>query len=115
MIKANELRVGNRLLKNGIVVTADARTIFDIWESSKEYSPIPITFDGLNGIGFTGTMRRAYKRIGTTSLTMYVDKGGQFTIEDQDWYSEELKRIKYVHEVQNLYFALTGEELQVNL
>lgn len=33
--------------------------------------------------------------------------------EDQ-WYSSELTEIKYLHQLQNLYFALTGDELIIN-
>jgi hypothetical protein len=34
--------------------------------------------------------------------------------EDQ-WYSSELTEIKYLHQLQNLYFAITGEELTINI
>jgi hypothetical protein len=30
-------------------------------------------------------------------------------------YNHELRVIKYLHQLQNLYFALTGEELEINL
>lgn len=42
-IDVRELRVGNRLYKDGIIVTIDARSIFDIWDKSTQYSPIPLT------------------------------------------------------------------------
>ncbi|MGK3945644.1 hypothetical protein ABK046_45785, partial [Streptomyces caeruleatus] len=51
MIKASELRIGN-YLKSDVVVKIDARTIFDIWESSKKYEPIPITELWLYKFGF---------------------------------------------------------------
>ena len=44
-LSVRELRVGNYLLKDGILVKIDARSIFDIWEETKEYEPILLTED----------------------------------------------------------------------
>ena len=38
-----DLRVGNYLMRDGVMVKIDARSIFDIWEQTKEYQPIPLT------------------------------------------------------------------------
>lgn len=49
-LKVNNLRVGNYLLKDGVTVTIDARSIFDIWSDenlNKEYKPIPLTEEWL--------------------------------------------------------------------
>jgi hypothetical protein len=42
-LSVRELRVGNYLMKDGVMVKIDARSIFDIWEETKEYEPIPLT------------------------------------------------------------------------
>jgi hypothetical protein len=46
-----------------------------------------------------------------------VNTGIWFNIDNMEatYLSQKLIRIKYVHQLQNLYFALTGKELQVNL
>lgn len=118
MIQANELRVGNLIYSDGIVVTADARTIFDIWDSSKKYDPIQITPEWLERLGF--------KLVDDSGMTLEYNKrkitilfgtqrtppilGDVLLGDDQDTY---VNHIKYVHQLQNLYFALTGTELPV--
>lgn len=42
-LSVRELRVGNYLMKDGIMVRIDARSIFDIWEQTKDYQPILLT------------------------------------------------------------------------
>ena len=44
-LSVRELRVGNYLMKDGIMVKIDARSIFDVWEETKEYEPVPLTED----------------------------------------------------------------------
>jgi hypothetical protein len=55
-LKANELRIGNLLKRNGIVVTIDGRSIFDIWDDDGivklGYEPIEITENLLLKMGF---------------------------------------------------------------
>lgn len=42
-LSVKDLRVGNYLTKDGVMVQVDARSLFDIWEETKEYEPIPLT------------------------------------------------------------------------
>lgn len=44
-LSVRELRVGNYLMKDGVIVCIDARSIFDIWEETKEYEPVALTED----------------------------------------------------------------------
>ena len=58
-MNANELRTGNYILNDGVVVQADGRTIFDIWSgTSKKYEPIPLTEEWLIKFGFVRQGKR---------------------------------------------------------
>lgn len=110
-MKASDLRIGNLLHSNGVVVTIDGRTIFDIWddEGLKTYSPIPLTEEWLLKFGFEYDHDGRYEYHGSKfyryKSRLIVDRGGLFFDYGSD------VEIKYAHQLQNLCFALTGEEL----
>jgi len=120
MIAANQLRIGNQLKRNGIVVTIDARSIFDIWDKSDEYSPIPLTPEVLERYGFVkvedlGDM--VYYQLPEIELGYGIcfnhediefykyNKSGTYTLMYDD------SNCQYLHQLQNLIFSLTGTEL----
>jgi hypothetical protein len=129
-MKAQELRIGN-YLKNDVVVKIDAKIIFNIWAEAEDYEPIPITEEWILKFGFEmfdylvsdvfddDFVYIAYK-------LMLKNKKSYYTICNRRtdyfdfclkviWAEEiQLSAIKYVHELQNLYFALEGEELEIN-
>ena len=93
-------------------------------ESIKEFSPIPLTEDWLVRFGF----RQSKGKYGANFHIM-EDNGYivMFTVEhwtdcedDSKWKNHwhvggllKGNKLQYVHQLQNLYFALTGEELQL--
>ena len=129
-MKANELRIGNYTQwaneQDEIVVSVDG---IEIDPEDKEYlvsytdlpteleniiqleffEPIPLTKEWLEKFGFEETKRgwlsaptgEDYKRW----LVCFNDGGFS--------YIPELTSFKYVHQLQNLYYALTGEELTI--
>ena len=118
--KINELRIGNKLKHGGVVVDIDARSIFDIWDNDGitklGYEAIPFTEDWLSKFGFTviteGSTGRAYAYIINNSFSSDL----VFTFWNKSKYKGKIFRndleIKSVHQLQNLYFSLTGEELE---
>jgi len=119
-MKANELRVGN-------YVNAKNFHIKDIEEISQvkcdwiRYSsllePIPLTEEWLLKFGFE-TRKESdnfyYFGFGENPITkdwMLCLK--YFKDENKFFFMNGFHIIKYVHQLQNLYFALTGEELQI--
>lgn len=107
-MKASELRINNYLYNDGVVVKIDARTIFDIWDDKglKNYKPIPLTEEWLLKFGF----EIGYNK--TKMLDVYCKDFG-ILIERSNGGNFYYKKvyISSVHQLQNLYFALTGEEL----
>lgn len=133
MIKANELRIGNLIYEAG----EQARiyqlgsggisfyTINDIHVNKEtgctlnggeiRFKPIPLTPEWLERMGFV------YKD-GATECGEERKNGVHLYVHDEEPVYLHFSRgsfngtkveIKYVHQLQNLYFALTGEELEI--
>jgi len=121
MIKANELRIGNLLnydTSEGdvVVITTDFGTMqwatVDPKGFNLVHSPIPLTEDWLVKLGFEKTMTWTYTidLLGSLKLVYYLgEKGWSLGFKNYSDFSN----LKYLHELQNLYFALTGKELEM--
>lgn len=135
-MKANELRIGN-LVKSGkgiYLVSTISEFEIMVLKSVKDgeyiecsnviYQPIPLTEEWLIKFGFE-------RQVGTKGCNEWILK--EWSIEDRSEESDSflkdnpdiidcfgvwrwdvyLHDIKHVHQLQNLYFALTGEELTI--
>ena len=115
-MKQNELRIGNWI---GIVLPeAETQATVDhikwISEGDNIYKPIPLTEEWLVKFGFIKAIddniwvnQSSYQS--SYQLTFNSQIGASL-YENSHWIKSD---IKYVHTLQNLYFALTGEELEV--
>lgn len=110
-MKANELRIGNWVSNGEIEFQITSKDIYhlDVYVGRVIANPIPITPEWLQRFGFEKINHRIegviYKKewLKLTESCAGVDwRGGHIQRE----------RCKYVHQLQNLYFALTGEELE---
>ena len=109
-MKANELRVGNYVQDEvGVAYKASAHSIKCL--SEREYCfwihPIPLTEELLVRCGFV-------KIISTISGTELKDEYELKFVRISHYFGQfhfHSVNIKYVHQLQNLYFALVGEEL----
>lgn len=114
MISVNELRVGNWFNNQGTHEQVTVNVIEALLESSPRLwiKPIEITPDRLERCGFAIISNPNY----TDSFLCYKPllklvldaKTKSITLRD---YSGIQQSIEYLHQLQNLYFALTGEEL----
>ena len=125
MITANELKTGNYLFKAGSFIKVTGTVIRDFelpfCKSCKDYSPIPLTPEILEKAGFV-LDERGYKIpiSGSAWLILDEDEGYNIFILQIDTeggidYVLLKGTAKSVHQLQNLYFALTGEELTIEL
>lgn len=126
-MEARELRIGNLInidgepqivtaLPNGsgafsdVFIEADYFDVHTNVEFNKvsEVQPIPLTEEWLEKFGFEG-------KHGEFTLNDFVvrPKTGYFEIKgyESDYSGVLLALPKYVHQLQNLYFALTEKEL----
>jgi hypothetical protein len=148
MIKANELRIGNKVLHQRNPQLHEIETILGFLNDSvflsadhegvtypkslNSIESIPITPEVLEKCGFEENMGGWYLEGSINQKTFSSDDrkfGWCMNLSDVDkkdihfrfGYSSvpindsPARHIKYLHQLQNLYFALTGEELTVNL
>jgi hypothetical protein len=130
-MEANELRIGN------YVFYRDKDTLLEVSNIGvkgfetinyqglvygscdvNEYNPIPITKEWLLKFGFELTSNYppegkmfTYKDIKGYMLDVCI--AYQFISVSQNIGTVRIKNVKYIHQLQNLYFYLTGEELTI--
>lgn len=128
MIKANELRIGNLTTGSRGVRTVqgirDNRIYFDDDEGTTVYAndervmPIPITPEWLERLGFESSISPK----GHENWIKYDAKHLAFVLREitpfigftyHSYGTDHSVELKSVHQLQNIYFALTGEELTV--
>jgi hypothetical protein len=112
-LQANELRIGNWVEHNqpkrGYYTTVQKST-FSV-NVEKLFKPIPITERWLLSFGFQkGRFDYLKNNLEISKLNNGIFDAYCTDLESSVFISE----IKYVHQLQNLYFALTGEELTIN-
>ena len=118
-MRVNELRIGNFIYyrdKESILTVTSLGYKFEAVneicmpygsDDIREFNPIPLTEEWLIKLGFI-----------KNDSTTFEKNGYYFDLEDttfyNDWPSNAStlnKNVQYLHQIQNLYFALTGEEL----
>ncbi len=126
MIKANELRIGNWVLnqnKNPVQVERCDFQFIKGFDNIDDCEPIPLTEEILTRCGFmfgketniNGLIQYDFwqtKNIPNMHRRLLY-KDGEYILYISDKMVARAY-IKYLHQLQNLYFALTGEELQYN-
>jgi hypothetical protein len=108
-MNANELRIGNLINCNGkeIILTLELMQLESQGHIVK-FKPIPLTEEWLLRFGFEKS-RLGYFTIFCGSNVMSV-----YCFEDfsrVQIVTQTVSTINHVHQLQNIYFALTGEEL----
>ncbi len=128
-MKENELRVYNYIYKKihkkdtplEVVEVLSIDGSFDVLDVKniegyitekcplKDFEPIPLTEEWLFKFGFHLDPYKNYElnNVFIHRLTFTLD-----IFEDDDWHHIPVK-LKYVHQLQGLYFYLTGEELTI--
>lgn len=125
MIQANELRIGNLIKYNGSQITVEGilgRTIYhsggkfdqNAGDNYIVFQPIPLTEEWLLRFNFFEVKGQGVLDIeieGNRYLSINIDRKKCFVGCSVDW--TNIKFPESVHQLQNLYFALTGKELEI--
>lgn len=134
MLKSNEIRIGNYVLANNKVETiygiSEDYPFLDTTEYGfgaidwRDIKPIELTEDWFVRFGFKKV--NEYYHIPCLDIDycfkyadfrddygFYIQYTDSPFAEDDGKYYPVSFRIKYVHQLQNLYFALVGEELKL--
>lgn len=121
-MKANELRIGNYVMYAGDAEKVNCRIIEMFFNDKIELKAIDLTEEWLLKFGFTkvtytvslsdGGMPYHYELEGQGNhWRLYFD--GRFFAFNERKLNLHLSHNRYVHQLQNLYFALVGEELKL--
>lgn len=129
-MKPQEVRIGNLVYDtNGHVnhVNLEAMTYL-CKEPHNQVKPIPLTEEWLVKFGFENSDETYFRKEitndkdGYQALELMLDYDGKiylqlvFLIDDDEENEDFFFRgdiLEYVHQLQNLYFALTGTELEI--
>ena len=128
-MEAKNLRMGNwvqdehgitqyvyRLWKGGAELAEDENGGDDLDYTEDEIFGIPINEQWLEKAGFKSGLIDNYKSFSVGNDTFLCSGGDAVWIDkliDGETYSVGLCGAKYVHELQNLFFAITGRELEL--
>lgn len=112
-MKANELRIGNLVkgtndsIRYPYTISANEMLFFE--HDYARFEPIPLTEDWLIKFGYSKD-NNGYALKDIYSLSISITKEGKYT---PCWNDRIMSGItlQYVHQLQNLYFALTGNEI----
>ena len=117
-MKAQELRIGNliyshsRLFPTEIIKVKPYVIDWQLkYSELKNFEPIPLTEEWLLKLGFDF----GSDFIGECFFIEFDDKNDFFIHIENDkfYYNYDEIEIKHVHQLQNLYFALTNNELEI--
>jgi hypothetical protein len=133
MMKAEEVRIGNYVYRAHYGIYDEEVGVvngFDLWHGAQKdgsvnhlvewnaISPIPLTGKWLKKFGFTKTGKGVWYK-DWKSWHYQIEKhpctpvGYVFFIDVEGEAAPPSVEIGSVHELQNLYYALTGEELTI--
>lgn len=80
----------------------------------QNFYPIPLTEEWLERFGFQKAASGWYEKgCFAVHLDWFYGQKTRVVWEEQDVFNQIPHDITYVHQLQNLYFALTGEELEI--
>lgn len=140
MINSNQLRLGNRIkyadhkVWRKSVIGTEAVVDLDIFKEACQhpdrFDPIPLTTERLLTYGFMGFVTNSEMTLEVSNnsesesmnITCPDKKANEIRLfleisqRNENWennYVSILLRASYLHQLQNLYFDLTGEELTI--
>ena len=117
-MKASELRIGNLIFTHkeeiivvkgidteGLILFKEDQNIFDF-----KCKPIPLTEEWLLKFGFKKDLGNDLY-LDSTSTSFFIWQNNRVELLD-DKNNICISHCEYVHQLQNLFFALSGEELK---
>ena len=124
-MKATEFRIGNKVEYKGRVVALEAEDFPQLQEYIEDgkLKPIPLTKESIKrfDVKILNTNEHIYYSVEINNLYIYFNTLGNSgvvidsvecdvcnnLVEDID----VISKIEYIHQLQNLYFILSGDEL----
>lgn len=114
MVKVEEVRWGNAVLdSSGTICTIDQMD-YEQW-TFDSLDPIPLSPEILEAAGFIKSFTYYEIEFGLNKLSVEIPNGEMNLINEENEVLCLKMPIKHLHQLQNLYFALTGEELEIKI
>lgn len=107
-MKANELRIGNYVMYSSLI-KVNSYKITECEEYPTRFEPIPLTEEWLLKLGFEKADEIYFIEFDVYSMTIKEYEKGKYILNPETHFN--YVDIEYVHQLQNLYFALTNLEL----
>lgn len=127
IMKATELRIGNLVYAYGV---PSAIEVIQLHKDKIviDATGIPLTEEWLKKFGCRKLGKFKRNVIDFETIYLIADSGGVMSCvclyekpNEAEWYFKygfsdlyPKGKLQYIHQLQNLYFALTGEELEIN-
>lgn len=122
IMESKELRIGN-WINDGY---SDRKVKIDDFANEciffpetpmQKWSPIELTEEWLERFGFTKVNHKGFNGYlsGNCELIYNIESKQMFSFNEVDGSVWNLTRVIFIHQLQNLYYALTGEELKYSL
>jgi hypothetical protein len=116
MIKANELRIGNLIiLPNGDIgkISYHEIRLMVVAIEKPDYQPIPLTEEWLLRFGIDFTSEKEWYHLTFTIKDLLFETSSSIKGFTYNLCFDNQINFQYVHQLQNLYFCLCGEELTI--
>ena len=115
-MKATELRANSWVLEEGVRLRQiTALGIYHVEQGFVDVFPIPLTEDILLKCGFEVSGESFIKACFSIEDVHNGDTWYLYMYDEDNECDVHVGIIKYLHQLQNLYFALTGSELNINM
>lgn len=110
-MEANELRIGNYYLSYGV----DLKQVENLTKGKTliDFHPIPLTEEWLLKFGFDKSDVFDERGYLFSNYNLNINYYTYLDWDEDNKCLEKYPHIKYVHQLQNLFYALTGEELTI--
>ena len=102
-MKNTEIRIGNYVYRNDILVTVDEQTFWDMKNNPEQYKPVPLSEYWLFKFDFAQLSSNIYAK-GFFEV--------HFVVDSFYFRSYNVVKVKHVHELQNAYFAQNKLDLK---
>lgn len=125
MIQANELRIGNWVELNGnyfkvfssinhLGVDLDSEKLDKhmMFAGIDAIKPIPLTEEIFLKCDLLKSISSPIYNFINTDYHVYIKDSGEFVFRGL---GASIVKVEHLHQLQNLFFALTGKELNINL
>lgn len=132
MINPKELRIGDKIIECGFdyhsdgskfldrtddeIITVDADVIKGCINNPGHYVGIPLTPEWLERMDFKADNEKVYPLHLPSGFMLGLkpsENNSLSVVIGLDYWDEFGTTLLYVHQLQNLYFALTSEELEI--